>query len=70
MFKTGGNLSMTSDATSITLTGSSNIPTLTTGKVIALTGTREGGLLQTGMIAMNTAGQEIFYTDNARNINF
>ena len=42
--KTGGNLSMTSDATSITLTGGSTIPILTTGKSIASAGThREGG---------------------------
>ena len=61
---------MTSDATSITLTGGSTIPILTTGKIIASAGAREGGLVQTGIIAMNTAGQEIFYTDNARNIIF
>ncbi len=48
---------MTSDATSITLTGGSTIPILTTGKIIASAGTREGGLAWTGIIAMNTLGQ-------------
>ena len=61
---------MTSDATSITLTGGSTITSLTTGKIIASTGTREGGLAWTGIIAMNTLSQEIFYTDNSKNVNF
>ncbi len=68
--KTGGNLSITLDATAITLTGGSNIPCLTTGKIIASAGTREGGAAWTGIIAMNTATQEVFYTDDARNIDF
>ena len=45
-------------------------PKVDNRKIIASSGTREGGLVQTGIIAMNTAGQEIFYTDNARKINF
>ena len=61
---------MTSDATSITLTGSSNIPILTTGKIIASTGTCESGLAWTGIIATNTAGQEMCYTNNTRDIIF
>ena len=67
--KTAGNLSMTSDATSITLTGSSTIPTLTTGKIIASTGTRENGATQTGIVFMNTVGEEILYCNNTRNVN-
>ena len=55
--KTAGTLSMTSDANSITLTHGSNIPILTTGELIASSGTREGGAAWTGIIATNTAGQ-------------
>ena len=48
---------MTADATSITLTGGSNIPILTTGEILASSGTRESGLAWTGIIASNTVGQ-------------
>ncbi len=61
MFKTAGNLSLTSDAASITLTGGSTIPILTRGKIIAPSGTLQSGLAWTVMIASNTAGQEILY---------
>ncbi len=57
MFKTAGNLSLTSDAASITLTGGSTIPMLTTSKIIASSGTLHSGLAWTGIIASNTAGQ-------------
>ncbi len=60
MLKTAGNVSMTADATTIILTGGSNIPILTTRKLIASSGTLQSGLAWTGMIASNTAGQEIF----------
>ena len=50
--------------------GTVTSPSLTTGKITASTGTREGGLAWTGIIAMNTAGQEIFYTNNERAVNF
>ena len=53
-----------------TFTGTVVAPLLTTGRITAAAGTREGGSAWTGIIAMNTAGQEIFYTDNTRNINF
>ena len=68
--KTAGNLSMTSDATSITLNVGSTIPIITTGKWISSTGTRENGLAWTGIVATNTAGQEISYTSNSRDANF
>ncbi len=68
--KTAGNLSMTSDATSITLNVGSTIPIITTGEIIASTGTRENGLAWTGIIATSTAGQEISYTNNSRDVNF
>ena len=56
-FKTAGNLSMTAGATTITLTGGSNITILTTGKLIASSGTLQSGLAWTGIIASNTVGQ-------------
>ena len=68
--KSAGNLSLTSDATSITLTGGSTIPILTTSKIIASSGALQSGSAWTGIIASNTAGQEIFYTNNDRNVNF
>jgi hypothetical protein len=59
--KTVGNLSMTADATTITLTGSSNIPILTTGKIIASSGTREGGLAWTGMSIKHSRARHILH---------
>ena len=52
------------------ITGTLTAPLLSTGRITASSGNREGGLAWTGIIAMNTANQEILYTDNARNTNF
>ena len=54
-----------------TFTGTLTAPLIRTGRITAAAGVREGGVLAwTGIIAMNTSGQEIFYTDNTRNVNF
>ena len=63
-------LNLKAPIASPSFTGTAIAQILTTGKLIASTGTRESGLQQTGIIAMNTGGQEIFWTDNTRNINF
>ena len=52
------------------ITGTLTAPLLSTGRITASSGNRDGGLAWTGIIAMNTANQEHFYTDNARSTNF
>ena len=70
VIRRGSSTTKTNFLTDPSSTGSLSAPLSSTGRITAVAGTREGGLAWTAVIAMNTLGEEIFYTDNTRNVNF